>query len=280
MRHVYVHNPHPKFEIPAHYDHEPPRFVKKLYNYARKRRVTMWPGFYTLTPTNPRTLEPIQRQRHFNKHRANAMQAVAECLAYHLNLATGICQISVENIAKHCRLTTTSDAKNFSITRCSRAVVELERYGLLKCEVIFDDLLGINIPKLIEVTDLFIVMCGLTVDEYSKAQNQQLGYQKRGLTIEQQEQLTAAEAKRRARERHRKVAFETRKKRHEIARSRKQANRLKEKSLTDQRADVLRSIVRRTPKHELQAMDYRQLDAIVTKELNYVLKLADDPPIH
>lgn len=280
MRNIYVHNPHPKFEVPGHYDHEPPRFVKKLYNYARKRRVTMWPGFYTLTPINPRTLEPVNRQRHFNKHRARAMQAVSECIAYHLNLATGLSQISVEDMAKYCRLTTTSAAGNVSITRCSRAVIDLEMFGLLRCEVIFDELLGINIPKIIEVTSLFIEMCGLKVEEYRSAQNQQLGYQKRGLTVDEQEQLTLTEATRRAKERHRKVAFETRRKRHDIARIRKRAKRLKDQNLTDQRAEVLRSIVRRTPKHELKAMDHRQLDAIVTKELNYVLKLADDPPIH
>lgn len=278
-RYNYVCNPEPQFEAPD-YHRSRPSFIRKLVNYTKKRRVTMWSGFYTLTPLDPKKLTPINRQRHFNKHRARAIQAVAECAAHHLNIVTGRVMLSVEAMAELCGLSTKSKAGNISITRCSRAVIELERFGIFNCEKVWDRALGMWIPKRIYVTGLFIEMCGLSIKDWESAQNQQLGYMKRGLSIEEQEQLTITEAKRRDKEQHTKAAFEYRRKKHGLAKARKLAARLREKTISDSRATVLRNIIKRMPTDELKAMNHHDLDALVRKELNYLLKLADDPPIH
>lgn len=276
---VYVLNPNPEFTPPPH--HGPrPKFIKKLANFARTRQVTKWSGFYSLLPLNPRTLERINRQRHFNKHRARAIQAVAECAAHHLNIVTGIVQVSVEKMSQLCGLTTKSKAGNISITRCSRAVLALEEYGVFRCEKIWDRVLGMWIPKRIEVTDFFIDMCGVKREEWEAAQNQQLGYQKRGLAIHEQEQLTLSEAKRRGREQHRKVAFERRRKQHEISKARRLAIKLKSEDLQQQKSTILNKIIKSRTTDELVELGPDGLDKLINKELNYLLKIAEDPPLH
>ncbi|WP_242015921.1 MULTISPECIES: plasmid replication initiator RepA [Serratia] len=160
----YVSNPTPAFLAPQSYE-ERPDFVRKLFDSASNRKVWLWVGFYGIQPLDPATDKPISRQRFFNSHRAQAIQAITLGIIYHLDVITGIARISVEQLAQQCGLSTKSGA----ITRASRAVVTLEQYGLLKCEK-ERGREGARAQKRIEITPLFIDMCGVNPKEFVLAQ--------------------------------------------------------------------------------------------------------------
>lgn len=277
MLNVYVHNPIPEFRPPEHHNQRP-QFIRKLSNYAAKRRVWLWEGFYSILPLNPDTLKPVYRRRRFNEHRGRAMQAVTQCIAHHLNVVTGIAQVSIEMLAHQCGLATRSEAGNKSITRASRAVITMEQYGLLKCEKIWDRTAGTWIPKLIEVTPLFIRMCGLNESEFEAAQRQQLGFHKRGLPADQQEQLTLNEMKRRAREQHRKIAFERRAKQDKAHQARKLARKLAGKELDEQRHLISQNLVKMYGLDEIQRIGLDGFKHLVDAELGRMRRIAADPP--
>jgi incFII family plasmid replication initiator RepA len=274
----YVHNPAPAFVAPEHHKARP-SFIRKLCNFASKRKVWKWEGFYGLQPINPQTLKPIRRQRHFNLHRGRAIQAVTEAIAHHLNTVTGIAQVSVEMLAHQCGLATKSAAGNESITRASRAVMTLEEYGILKCEKVWDRTAGTWIPKLIEITPAFIRMCGLSDEEYEAAQRQQLGFQKRGLSLADAEQLTITEARRRARENHRRIAFERRQKQNKDHAARRLAKKLATKSLDEQRHEITKGLVKRLGRDELISLGPEGVKELVDRELGRLRRIADSPPI-
>lgn len=274
----YVQNPAPAFVAPEHHKARP-SFIRKLCNFASTRKVWKWEGFYGILPINPKTLNPIRRQRHFNLHRARAIQAVTEAIAHHLNIVTGIAAVSVEMLAHQCGLATKSAAGKTSITRASRAVWTLEEYGILKCEKVWDRTAGTWIPKLIEVTPAFIRMCGLSEQEYESAQKQQLGYQKRGLSLAEAEQLTITEARRRAREAHRVIAFERRKKQNKDHAARRFAEKLATKSLDDQRHEVTKALVKSKGRDELVSLGPEGVKKLVDQEMGRLRRIADSPPI-
>ncbi|MNE09364.1 IncFII RepA protein family protein [compost metagenome] len=274
----YVHNPTPAFVAPKHHKARP-SFIRKLCNFVAQRKVWKWEGFYAIQPISPQTLKPIRRQRHFNLHRGRAIQAVTEAIAHHLNTVTGIAHISIEMLAHQCGLATKSDAGNESITRASRAVLALEEYGILKCEKVWDRTAGTWIPKLIEITPFFIQMCGLTESEYEAAQRQQLGFLKRGLSLNEQEQLTITEARRRAKENHRRIAFERRRKQNKDHAARRLAKKILAMELSDQRHEVTKKVTKSCTEEELIQMGPKGLKARIDKELGLLRRIADSPPI-
>lgn len=274
----YVHNPYPTFEAPAHHGQRP-AFIRKLVNYASKRKVCYWEGFRALWPIDPATLKPIHRQRHFNLHRARAIQAVVIGIAHHLNIVTGIVKgASIELLAHQCGLATKSKAGNESITRASRAIITLEQFGVLRCEKVWDKTAGTWIPKLIEITPLFLDMCGINREEYERAQQQQLGFEKRGLSLAEQEELTISEARRRAKLLHRQAAFERRRKQDKDHAARKLAKKLAQKSLDEQRRAVQNDLIKMLGADEIKRLGVAGFKELVDRELGRLRRIAADPP--
>ena len=159
----YVSNPTPAFVAPSCLTTRPD-FVQKLYVSALNKQVCMWEGFYAIQPKDPITHNPICRQRFFNLHRAQAIQAITLGIIFHLDIATGISRISVDDLARQCGLST----KLGAITRASRAVVTLEQFGIIRCEK-DRGRTAARAQKRIEITPLFVDMCGVNPDELVQA---------------------------------------------------------------------------------------------------------------
>ncbi|MNG72826.1 IncFII RepA protein family protein [compost metagenome] len=161
----YVSNPTPAFVAPTHQKMRSD-FIHKLYVSAASRKVWLWEGFYAIQPIDPVTHSPIHRQRRFNLHRSRAIQAITIGIIYHLDVASGIAQISVEALSRQCGVSSQWGA----ISRASRAIITLEQYGVLKCEKDRGRTAG-RAQKRIEITPYFIAMCGIEPEEFSLAQN-------------------------------------------------------------------------------------------------------------
>lgn len=231
----------------------------------------MWEGFAYLR-------QHTSRSRAFNHHRAQAIQAGVECMLHHVHITSGMIQASCEQMADLCGLSTVSAAGNKSITRFTRMIDDLEKFSLIETERVWDKTLGMWIPKLIWVTELFWRMVGLSADEYKTAQNQQLGYMKRGLLLAEQEQLTLTEARRRAKQQFIERAFEARRRSHQVKRAERRAKALVNKPLDEQRSMLANDLMRRLTAEERKDLDLDQFKRLVDRELGRVRYLSDSPP--
>lgn len=266
----YVCNRNPQFIAPPHHKKRP-EFIRKAFNFANTRRVWMWEGFAYLRPHT-------KRKRRFNKHRANAMQAGVLCLIHHLNIVTGLVEASCTDMADMCGLSTYSKAGNLSISRFTRMIDDLEEFGLIKPEKVWDRVLGTWIPKMIWVTDVFFLMIGIKPEEYKAAQNQQLGYLKRGLTLDEQEQLTITEAKRRRKRQFIEKAFEARRKKHANKRLEKQAKDFFKKGLDEQRSEIANNLAAQLGSDGLKNLSMQDFKNLVDKRLGQLRRITEPPP--
>jgi len=265
----YVCNPDPEFSIPSHHKKRP-LFIRKAFNYANARRVWMWEGFsYFKNVAN--------RKRRFNKHRAKAIQAGVLCMTHHLNIVSGLVEASCTDMADMCGLSTYSKAGNLSISRFTRMIDDLEKFGLIKTEKVWDRVMGTWIPKMIWVTDIFFLMIGISVDEYKSAQNQQLGYLKQGLTLDAQEQLTITEVKKRKKRQFIEKAFESRRKKHSSKRLENQAKNFLKKSLDEQRSEIGNNLVSQLSPEELKGLSLQEFKVLVDRRLGQLRRLTDPP---
>lgn len=269
-RTCYVKNSAPRFVVPEHHAARP-KFLCKAFNYARTRRVWMWEGFAYLRPHT-------KRSRAFNRHRAQAIQAGVECMLHHVHITSGMVQASCEQMADLCGLSTVSAAGNKSITRLTRMIDDLEAFSLIETERVWDKTLGMWIPKLIWVTKLFWRMVGLPFEEYQTAQNQQLGYMKRGLLLSEQEQLTLTEARRRAKQQFIERAFEARRRRHQTKRAERRAKALDGLGLDEQRGTLANDLMRRLRPEERAELGLEGFRQLVDRELGRIRSLNNRPP--
>lgn len=266
----YVANEDPKFIPPSHHKQRP-LFIRKAYNYAGARKVYAWEGFSFYR-------EGANRKRRFNKHRAKSMQAGVLCMIHHLNIASGLIESSCEQMADLCQVSTFSKAGNKSITRFTRMINDLEDFKVVKTQKVWDRVLGMWIPKMIEVTERFFLMIGIDPKEYEAAQKQQLGYQKRGLSLDEQEQLTLSEAKRRAKRRFIEQAFKKRKNIHTQKKAARNAKSFLKKTWDEQRSDIAVDIMKRLSPSEKQNLSLQDLKAMVSYEVGKIKNLIKDPP--
>lgn len=266
----YVTNPNPMFIPPKHHKSRPP-VIKHAYNLANKRRVYMWEGFAFYK-------NDVKRKRRFNIHRGKAIQAGVLCMIHHFNAISGIVEASCEQMSDMCGLSTYSKAGNKSISRFTRMIASLEEYGLLECENIWDRVLGMYIPKIIMPTKLFFRMIGLSLEEFEKGRNQLIGFRKRGLTLDEQEQLTPTEAKRRAKLQFIEKAFNARKKRHSEAKRRRKAKEFVTKSLDEQRSDIANSLISTLTPKEIESLGLDGFKDAVNLKLGQLRNLAKGSP--
>ena len=268
----YVFNPHPQFDRPKEFGARP-AFTRKAWNYANTRKVWLWEGFTFLK-------HQAGRCRRFKEDRAFAIQEITKAIIYYADFVSGQVHRSCTQIADDCRLSTTSDAGNYSITRTTRAIKDMEAYGLLKCELVWDRLLGENIPKLIWVTDLFWAMTGMTQEELKAAQRQKIGNKKKGAIFKVGDDLKAhiAEAKLEGRITFIEKAFEFRKKRHSKKRQVKQAQELINKPLDEQRHEIANSLSLQLSYEEMKKLGTEGLKKVVDVRLGQLRRLSEAIP--
>lgn len=220
-RQCYVVNPTPVFTRPAHHKHNLPAYNKQLVDTVTSRDVARWAGFYFYDAFHHKTNKPVVRQRHFNKHRARAINALVQAMVYHLNIVSGTIPVSFTTLAREAGLATTSAAGNESITRATRAAHDLAAFGLITYKLLWDKVTRQFFPADIEVTDRFFDMAGSNPQAWEKARNQQLAWINLGLAKKGEKPLTRTEATRRQKEKLVEIAWQRRKTAQDIRRKRK-----------------------------------------------------------
>lgn len=265
----YVANPNPSFVPPKHHKSRP-MFLIKAFNYASTRKVWYWEGFSFYK-------KHAGRQRRFNLHRGRAIQSGTLCMIHHVDIVTGLVHASCEQMADMCGLSTYSKRGNKSITRFTRMIDDLEKFYLVKTEKVWDRVLGQWIPKMIWLTDLFWRMVGLNEIEYHSAQNQQLGYRKRGLSLKEQENLTVTEAKRLSKKKFIEAAFNRRKKAHQRSKERRAAKTFSELPLDRQRSEIAHNLTKLLTKEELDELGLEGFRIEVNIQLGKIRNLLNNP---
>ncbi len=251
-----VKNLHPEF-IPAQQSGTRPKLIKDACKYIQENQVYLWSGFRLWSGAN-------QRKRGFNLHLKRAIQAGVHALAYHANLLTGVVHSSCTNMSDMCGLSTVGESGVKSISRFTRMVAQLERYGLVKTEKIWDREQGMWIPKLIQVTPLFWSVCGIGEKRLQGEQRKALGrlrQQKResGLAPEQIAQFGITEAEQEARKNFIKSAFKARKRDSELRAARRRTKALEDKTYSEQLDVYARDIVANATPQELAALTPSEL---------------------
>jgi incFII family plasmid replication initiator RepA len=274
---LYVSNPNPKFTPPPQ-KKQRPAFIRAALKQAESVDVARSELFYTLQPINPVTLTPVRRERRMNEHRAKAIRALVQACIFHMNIVTGMVQATVTALSDECGLTSKSKAGNASVSRCCRAILHLEQYGILRCDKVWDKTLGMWIPKMIWVTELFFVMIGLERGKHEAAQRQQLAWVNQGLMKDGEEPISITEAKRRAKELHIKRAFEHRQRQHLVKKQHRKAIKLMAQEEVKARSQILTELVTRYSREELQEMGHEGLKKQVDILYYQLRKLAQSPP--
>ncbi|MFQ2255756.1 plasmid replication initiator RepA [Aeromonas hydrophila] len=163
-RGCYVTNATPQFEKPGHHKGRP-KFIGKAYNVAAKRDIASWTGFIPLRPL-------IGRSRHWNVHRAKALNSMALAMLHYTNVITWQVETSVDVLTRQCGLDTKSRAGNHSISRGSRLIQDLEKMGIIEGKLAWDDVAGCWAYKALTVTALFWDMVGVGSEEAIKVREQ------------------------------------------------------------------------------------------------------------
>lgn len=221
VRQCYVVNATPAFTRPAHHKHKLPAFNKTLIEKVSDRDVSRWAGFYYYDAYHHKTNKLMVRARHFNKHRARAINALAHAMVYHLNIISGTIPVSFTTLAHEAGLSTCSKAGNTSITRATRAAHDLAAYGVITYKLLWDKVTRQYFPADIQVTDRFFDMVGSSAQAWQKASNQQLAWQNMGLAKKGQKPLTKSEASRLQREKLVEITWQQRKTAQDIRRKQK-----------------------------------------------------------
>nr|WP_051419923.1 plasmid replication initiator RepA [Candidatus Sodalis pierantonius] len=150
-----------------------------------------------------------------------------------------------------------------SISRASRALTTLEELGAIKCERVWDDSTHSYIPKIIWVTELFFVLIDYEVGKFLAAQNQQLAWENQKLRDKGEGPITLSEARRRAKEKHIKKAFDYRLKKRAFNKQRRHARKIDEMEPAQARHSIMNDLVKLHSKDELEAMGHQGLRRLV-----------------
>lgn len=279
VRDCYVLNANPAFQIPAHHKHELPAFNKRLINVVSKRDVSRWEGFYFLPAYHHKTHQRIERQRHFNKHRARAICALAHAMCYHLHIASGTIPACFTTLANEAGLATVSKAGNLSITRATRAAHTLAAWGLIQYKLIWDKVTKQYFPAEIEVTELFFDFIGVGADAFKRAQNQQLAWINRGLLKKGEAAISLTEARRRQKQQYIETTWKRRKASQEMKKIQKAA-----KVAVAKKDEELRHMVAKQIQSEIrqglhEGIDLASVKHLLNKRIMYYRTVAssDDP---
>lgn len=274
VRDCYVLNPNPEFQAPAHHKHKLPAFNTRLIKTVSKRDVSRWEGFYFLPAYHHKTHQRIERQRHFNKHRARAIRALVHAMVYHLHIVSGTIPACFTTLAKEAGLATVSKAGNLSITRATRAAQTLAAWGLIQYKLIFDKVTKQYFPAEIEVTELFFDFVGVGADAFKKAQNQQLAWLNSGLLKKGEVAISFTEARRRQKQQYMETVWKRRKASQEMKKIKKAAKAAMAKDDESLRHDVAKQIQREIRDGLHEGIDLAGAKHLVNKRIKYYRQVA------
>ena len=273
-RQCYVVNPLPAFCRPSHHRHNLPAYNKRLLSSVQSRDITRWVGFYYFDAFHHRTNRLIERKRHFNRHRARALNALVEAMVYHLNIVSGTVPVSFTTLAREAGLATTSAAGNESITRATRAAQDLAAFGLITYKLLFDKVTRQFFPADIEVTDRFFDMVGSTANAWASARNQQLAWMNQGLIKKGEKPVTLTEARRRQKEKLVEIAWQKRKAEQDIRRKQKMARLAIRHSETDLRHQISCQIQHEMSQGQHQGLSLDDFRRLVNQRLSWIYTVA------
>lgn len=276
VRCCYVRNPHPRYQPPK-VDASKPAIIKALVNAASHSNPARHEAWYTTPRIDQKTGLGRPFHKRMNEHRARAINALMVGLSDRLNIVSSKVEASVEQLSDWCGLSTGGKA-NKSISRASRALATLEELGALACERTWDEVSRSYIPKIIWVTELFFVLIGYELGKYQAAQHQQLAWENQKLREAGEAPITLSEARRRAKERHIKRAFEHRTRQRAFKQQRRQAQKLMRMAREQARAEILNGLIKQYSQKELEAMGHQALRRQVDQRYHALRKLATSTP--
>ncbi len=229
-----VKNLAPSFQRPNH-QKALPTFLKACNTMLTKCPASSWDGW--------QLIRRVHGKSNLNTNRAKAFDAIFMAIANHVDLNSGVVFSNVYDLAHVTGLATKSKAGNISITRCSRAIIEMEKAGFIETQLIWDRVLGCHLPKFINVTDLFWDIAHPEgAKGYHAAREKQLAYQNKGLSTGDQ-WLSVSQAKEIRRKMHIKTAFDLRKAKHAKSKQRTQAKKLTNTSVVEARQKIGKQIL-------------------------------------
>ncbi|MGX5056796.1 plasmid replication initiator RepA [Enterobacter asburiae] len=271
----YVKNPDPRYQPRTEKDSpRPPRIVDALRRAARENNPARHPLWRTADRFHAVSHELLGTDRGMNEHRARAINAICECIADRVNVVEDKVYMTLSQISDACGLTTWSNGVP-SYSRACRAINEhLEAIGAIHCDRIWDETTGSYIPNLIWVTELFFTLIGFEYGKYQAAKQQQLAWRNKKLLEGGEAGITVTEARRRAKERHIKTAFEIRAKKRAWHTQLKRARKLAAMEEQQARQKILGDLVKLYDKDELAAMGHTELKRQVDERWHAMRKLA------
>lgn len=265
---AYAKNPTPKFTAPAH-NQRVPRCVQTWQKFAAQKELHLWTGWQTLRQYDDKN--DLFKRGLYKQQHALLAEAV-QCMLHHINVTTHHIHASYEQIADEIGASTTSAAKNKSISRISRLFNRcLIRAGLVECTQVWDKQLHCYVATHIQATPLFFEMLGLDYGlvmqaaEYYKAKNVERllpGAEVDSISISKLQQLS--------KDRHFKKNFEKRRDKLAKAKLKSRAHRLHDeqhqhgfsKTINDIAVDIWDRL---TPS-ERQTMSATELKHLTHKE--------------
>lgn len=272
VRDCYVSNPYPRYQPPKA-DSAKPAIVKALVKAAENSNPARHEAWYATPRFNVKTGLKKPFIKRMNAHRARAVNALMVAMADRLNIVSGKVEASVEQLSDWCSLSTGSGAKK-SISRTSRALITLEELGAIRCERIWDNTTYSYIPKIIWVTDLFFVIIDYALGKFLAAQNQQLAWENQKLREKGEASITLSEARRRAKEKHIKKAFDYRLKKRAFNKQRRHAHKIDKMEPLQARHSIINDLMKLHKKEELEAMGHHGLRRLVNQRYYALRKLA------
>jgi hypothetical protein len=261
-----VKNLAPAFTRPNH-QKSLPSFLKACNTMLTKRPASAWDGWQLIRRVHGKSL--------MNTHRASAINAIFIAIANHVDLNSSVVFSNVYDLAHATGLATVSIAGNVSITRCSRAIIEMERAGFIETELVWDRVLGCHIPKFINVTDLFWEIAhpeGAT--GYHAAREKQIVYQSQGIAAPEQ-WLTVSQAKENRRRMHIKTAFKLRREKHEKSKQRTAAKKLTKGNIVNSRGKIGKEILDELG--SLHGLTTEAFQVMISQRYALYNKIAADP---
>lgn len=253
-----------------------PAFIRYAMKCALKIDVARHEINYTRQLKDLKTGKTIFRLRRLNEHRARAFRAMVQAMLYYFNIASTLVMASVEKLSDQCGLSTKSKAGNKSITRASRLITQfMEPMGFVKCEKVWDKVLGMYIPKMIFLTPLFFLLCNISKMKFKQVRKRQLDWINKKLLKNGLKKITSLEAKRRAKEKHIYYAFQARKFKHVIKKQKNYAIKIIKLKETKARSYILNMLIKRYSIEELCEMGVDALKRQVNIEYFKLRKLAN-----
>ncbi|VAX77188.1 plasmid replication initiator RepA [Buchnera aphidicola] len=273
----YVYNPYPKFIQPGNHKKRP-AFIR----YAMKRAAQVDVARNEIYCTNRKNKVSerliVFRKRRLNEHRARALRAMVQAMLYHFNIVSTLVMASVEKLSDVCGLSTYSSTGNKSITRASRLITKfMEPIGLIKCQKVWDHVLGIYVPKIIFLKPLFFMLFNISKEKFIDIRIKQLHWINNQLIKKNQPPITFPEAEQQAKEKHINFALSFRRSKHFFKKQKNKAFKIIQLEEKHARSYILNNLVKKYSIQELCELGLTNLKRKVNYEYFKLQQLTKFP---